>query len=91
MLSETKFDRLKAIQLKNGLNIAVSFIKKHKKKTIAALILLLIAVLFIKAALGGDKGAITVSLGEVTKGSFEQSVFATGKMPRNFIRKQQQW
>jgi len=80
MLSETKFDRLKAIQLKNGLNIAVSFIKKHKKKTIAALILLLIAVLFIKAALGGDKGAITVSLGEVTKGSFEQSVFATGKL-----------
>lgn len=53
--------------------------QKHRKKKIAALVLICIAVITIQALSGQDR-RILVSTGEVTESSFEQSVFAAGKL-----------
>jgi len=56
-----------------------SLFSRHKKKIIAALILLIGAVIMMQV-LGNREPVISVTTGEVTIASFEQSIFATGKL-----------
>ncbi|MGI6066447.1 MAG: efflux RND transporter periplasmic adaptor subunit [Bacillota bacterium] len=56
-----------------------SLFQRHRKKKIAALILILGAV-FIMQTLSNREPVILVSIGEVEKSSFEQNVFASGKL-----------
>jgi HlyD family secretion protein len=56
-----------------------SLFSRHRKKKIAALILLIGAVIMFPI-LGNRETVISVTTGEVTKANFEQSIFATGKL-----------
>jgi HlyD family secretion protein len=56
--------------------------QKHRKKKIAALILICLAVI-ISQSLGSREQGIAVGTGEVVESSFEQNVLATGKLAVN--------
>ncbi len=59
--------------------ITTSLFQKHRKKKIAAIVLICIAAAIFQV-IGGQEQGILVDTGEVAESSFEKSVFASGKL-----------
>lgn len=65
-----------------------SFFRKHRKKKIAALILICVVLFIVIRSLGGQDQGLLVNAGEVVESSFEQTVLANGKLE---VRNQQEF
>ena len=59
--------------------ITASLFQKHRKKKIAAIVLIGIAAVIFQVIAGQERG-ILVDIGEVAESSFEKSIFASGKL-----------